>query len=107
MLEPSSFQRLVDFVLAHGDRQTWCNMYNHNPHYAFGPLDVFLNPDVGQRNLDCDPARSGFDVAVIRWEDGGWNYARLTRAGGSVICEPAALPHLPRIFAAIAAAAGG
>ena len=65
----ANFRAIRSFVLKRGDRQTYCNMYNRNPHYAFSDFDVFFNPDVGQRNINCDPELSGFDELVIR----DWN----------------------------------
>lgn len=96
------FDRLVRFVIERGDRQTWCNMYNDNPHFAFGALDVFLNPDVGQRNINCDPARSGFDEVAIRTH--GKPYALAKRRGDQVVCDAAAAQYLGQIFAEIEAA---
>jgi len=58
---------------------TYCNMYNGNPHFGFDGFDVFLDPDVGQRNIDCDPERSGFDVLVIRDWNAGQQYFRVKR----------------------------
>ena len=43
--------------------------YNHNPHHRFGAFDAYLTPDVGQRNINCDPERSDFDEIVVQdWE---------------------------------------
>lgn len=61
-----AFIAIKRFILAKGDRQTFGNMYNRNPHYAFDGFDAFLIPDVGQANINCDPARSDFDGIVIR-----------------------------------------
>jgi len=61
-----NFRIIRSFVLKQGHRQTYCNMFNRNPHHAFSDFDVFLNPDVGQRNINCEPALSGFDALVIR-----------------------------------------
>lgn len=44
ILKASSFNRIKDFVLAHGDRQTYCNMYNNNPHIALGNMDMTFPP---------------------------------------------------------------
>ena len=32
ILSPASFATIVGYILREGDRQTYCNMYNHNPH---------------------------------------------------------------------------
>src|SRR5689334_11326378 len=61
-----SFQKIKSFILQCGDRQTYCNMYNDNPHYQFSQFEVFLHPDVGQRNIGCEPSLSDFNKLVIR-----------------------------------------
>jgi hypothetical protein len=41
----SDFQSIVQFVLKNGNRQTYCNKYNNNPHYALGKnVHIYLNP---------------------------------------------------------------
>jgi hypothetical protein len=76
-LTVESFQSIKRFILEHGDRQTYCNMYNRNPHYRFRGFEVFLNPDVGQRNINCDPEHSDFDQMVIREESGEGRFLRV------------------------------
>jgi len=39
-----SFKDIVSFILKNGDRQTYCNMYNNNPHYRLEGFDIYLNP---------------------------------------------------------------
>jgi hypothetical protein len=41
-------------------------MYNDNPHYSFTDFDVFLNPDTGQANINCDKQKSDFNHMVFR-----------------------------------------
>jgi (2Fe-2S) ferredoxin len=43
-LSKEDFRRIVQFVLTEGDRQTYCQMYNNNPHYAAGDFEIYLNP---------------------------------------------------------------
>jgi hypothetical protein len=38
------FEEMVRFVLSNGDRRTYCNMYNNNPHYSFDDVEIYLNP---------------------------------------------------------------
>ncbi|MDR3273265.1 MAG: hypothetical protein LBT29_07280 [Flavobacteriaceae bacterium] len=38
------FEEIVQFVLSKGDRETYCNMYNNNPHYNLNGIDFYLNP---------------------------------------------------------------
>jgi hypothetical protein len=95
----AEFAAIRGFILRRGDRQTYCNMYNHNPHYRFDTFDVYLNPDIGQGNINCDPARSGFDELVIRDQNSEPQYyhvkedrerARLTIKVGSEHTGPGA-----------------
>jgi hypothetical protein len=67
-LTPANFELIKRFVLRKGDRQTYCSMYNQNPHFRFEGFDVYLNPDVGQQNINCDPALSDFDELVVHDE---------------------------------------
>ena len=65
-LSADAFDRIKRYILALGGRQTYCNMYNNNPHHRFGTFDAYLTPDVGQRNINCDPALSDFDEIVVQ-----------------------------------------
>ena len=38
------FEEIVQFVLSNGYRQTYCNMYNNNPHYSFDNIEIYLDP---------------------------------------------------------------
>lgn len=60
--------RIKAYILAKGDRQTYCNMYNDNPHFRFRNVDCFLDPDTGQQNINCDPKLSDFNHLVVRTE---------------------------------------
>ena len=67
--EIAAFRAIERFILSNGDRQTYCNMYNNNPHYALGDsLHVYLNPSVGveQHNINCDPTKSDFNQIVVQ-----------------------------------------
>lgn len=66
VVSPKSFRAIKALIIQRGDRQIYCNMYSNNPHLGFEGFDVFLNPDVGQRNINCDLARSDFNEMVIR-----------------------------------------
>lgn len=97
-----SFDRIVRFILERGDRLTWCNRFNDNPHYRFANFDAFLNPDLGQRNINCDPALSGFDNLTIRVDDGACEYFDVNRKADRVTCEPPRAAHyVGRILAEI------
>lgn len=66
VLSPENFTAIKKYILAKGDRETFCNMYNDNPHIEIGELDCYLLPETGQANINCDPAKSDFNVMVIR-----------------------------------------
>jgi hypothetical protein len=76
VLTAAAFNRIKDYILAHGDRQTYCNIFNNNPHLALGNMDIYLNPDTGQHNINCDPKLSGFNHMVIRTRE-PWKYYRV------------------------------
>lgn len=69
ILTPENFTAIKKHILAKGDRETFCNMYNHNPHIEIGELDCYLLPETGQENINCDPTKSDFNVMVIRTKD--------------------------------------
>jgi hypothetical protein len=59
----NNFEKIKNFVLKNGDRAFFCNMVNNNPHYKFDTIaDVYLMPEGGQKNINCDPALSDFDA---------------------------------------------
>ena len=64
-----NFEDLHTFILENGDTETYCSMYNDNPHFSLEGFDVYLNPEIGQSNINCDPEISKFNVLVIRdWD---------------------------------------
>jgi len=63
------FLWLKSYILAYGNRQTYCNMYNNNPHIGLTKMHVYLNPDTGQRNINCNLALSDFNYIVFRTEE--------------------------------------
>ncbi len=60
------FESVKDYILENGDRQTYCNLYNDNPHFSFNGFDVYLDPETGQENMNCDLVISDFNQIVIR-----------------------------------------
>jgi len=65
-LRKEDFVRVKRWILERGDRVTFGQMYNQNPHYTFGAVDAFLLPETGQQNINCDPRLSDFDAIVLR-----------------------------------------
>jgi len=79
VLNKTYFLLIKNHILARGDRQTYCNRYNHNPHFQFREFDIYLNPDIGQQNINCDSKLSDFNEMVIRTKDS--DYYNLTLGG--------------------------
>ena len=44
LLSYEQFENIKKFVLDQGQTMTYCNMYNNNPYYQFGAIELFLNP---------------------------------------------------------------
>ena len=65
-LSIQEFEAIKTFILENGDQQTYCNMYNNNPYYSFIGFEAYLNPEIGQGNINCDPEISDFNEIVIR-----------------------------------------
>lgn len=38
------FEKVKHFILQYGNRKTYCNRYNCNPHFDFGEFDAYLDP---------------------------------------------------------------
>ena len=79
ILTLENFNKIKNFILQHGDRETYCNMLNDNPHFQFADLDAYLHPEGGRKNINCDPNLSDFDELVIwdRNRAGGELYSRI------------------------------
>jgi len=83
ILSVSNFESIKKYILKNGDRQTYCNMYNDNPHFSYGYFHVYLNPEIGQANIDCDPQKSDFNEIVIRDQNSEpqYYYLHIVRLG--------------------------
>ena len=67
------FESAKFYILNNGDRETYSNLYNDNPHYEFLYFHVYLNPET-QLNSNCDPSISDFNQLVIRDQDNDPQY---------------------------------
>ena len=68
ILSKNEFEEIVQFILDNGDRQTYCNMYNNNPHYGLEEFRIYLNPisqwiNYSEENLSFSV--SDYDEIVI------------------------------------------
>lgn len=78
ILNYNDFERIKTFILLNGDREGgYSNMYNNNPHYSFDNFETFLNPEIGQLNINCDPELSDFNEIVIRDQSSDPQYFHL------------------------------
>ena len=79
----SDFEEPKTFILDIGDREIFYSMYNDNPHSSFPYFDVFLCPEIGQLNINCNAGISDFNVMVIRdWEtDQQYYHVFIVRSG--------------------------
>jgi len=77
MMSYNDFENIKNYILSKGDRETFCNMYNDNPHYSFTGFEAYLNPEIGQLNINCDPELSDFNEIVIRDQSSDPQYFHL------------------------------
>ncbi len=69
LLSIKEFEKIKKFILNKGDRRTYRNIDNNNPHYHFDDFHAYLNSEIGQRNLYNDPEISDFNEITIH----DWN----------------------------------
>jgi hypothetical protein len=72
VLTVANFARIKKFILDQGKRQTYCNMFNNNPYWAFREFNAYLNPP-DQRNINCVIGKSEFNILVIQETEHGAN----------------------------------
>ena len=60
------FENIKNFILAFGDKQTYRNYDNNNPHYSFEGFECYLNSEIGQENINNDPLISDFNQITIQ-----------------------------------------
>ncbi len=77
------FESIKTFVLTNGDKETYSSMYNDNPHFSFEGFELYLNPDIGQSNINCDTSKSDFNEIVIRDQNSNpqYYYVNIVRKG--------------------------
>ena len=76
ILNEKNLDRIKRTILQSGQRETFCNKYNDNPHFSTEHYDFYLNPDPGgpvnhpQWNINCDLKKGDFNTLVIRTKAG-------------------------------------
>lgn len=71
------FERIKAFILNQGDRQTYRNYDCENPHYNFGSFHAYLGSELGQGNINNDPALSDFNELTLWTSDEHITYISL------------------------------
>ena len=84
-INPTVFKQIKNYILVHGDKRTYCNMYNNNPHTNLANVDIFLDPDTGPQNINCDLKLSDFNHMVIRTQS--LKYFRISLDQNSIVIQ--------------------
>ncbi len=77
LISSNEFEEIKEFILKNGNRITYRNFDNNNPHYKFKSCDIFLGADIGQRNINNDPETSDFNQLIIADRDSNIKYYEL------------------------------
>lgn len=79
----NDFEVVKTFILNNGDRKTYRNFDNNNPHYSFNGFEAYLNAEIGQANPNNDPTISDFNQITIRDRnaDPQYYYIHIVRKG--------------------------
>lgn len=68
LISPKEFEQVKAFILKNGDKMTYRNFDNNNPHFKFSNCEVFLGADIGQGNINNDPDISNFNqLTITNW----------------------------------------
>ena len=89
-LPVEKFQDIVQFILKNGDRQTYCNMYNNNPHYKLEEFDIFLNPinqSINWSEKKLSNKISDYNKIVIQNFQENVIYYRLTLSENKILLD--------------------
>ncbi len=62
----SFFEEVKHFILERGNRKTFRNFDNANPHFRFDGFSMYLGADIGQKNINNDPEKSDFNQMIIK-----------------------------------------
>ncbi|VAW44430.1 hypothetical protein MNBD_GAMMA03-894 [hydrothermal vent metagenome] len=90
MFSQTEFENIKNFILSNGNRQTYRNYDNNNPHYDYGDFSAYLGADIGQGNINNDKNISDFNKLVIMSRHTGIKYYALiiVREGDITYKEP-------------------
>jgi len=69
LISLKEFEKTKEFVLKKGDKMTYRNFDNANPHYKFSNCDAYFGSDIGQRNINNSPEISDFNqLTITDWD---------------------------------------
>jgi hypothetical protein len=61
----AQFEALKEKILKNGDKQTYRNYDGQNPHHILNGVDLYLNAEIGQKNINNDPEVSDFNEITV------------------------------------------
>jgi hypothetical protein len=65
-LSGQEFQEIARFILDNGDRKTFCEVYQNNPHYRSDDMiDIYLNPVSSEKDLSEKISASDYNAIHI------------------------------------------
>lgn len=65
-MDLATFDKIKNYIIKSGDKQTFRNFDNSNPHYSLFGRELYLGSDIGQKNIENNPKKSDFnDLTVI------------------------------------------
>ena len=69
LINRENLTSIKQFIIKSGLRETYSQMFNNNPAYHTKKFSFYLNPDTGQKNINCEIDKSDFQTLVIRDPD--------------------------------------
>jgi hypothetical protein len=69
ILSKQDFEEITQFILTNGDRETYSNKYNNNPHYLHEEIHIYLDPISQWINFDRTLSYNINDYNRITIED--------------------------------------
>ena len=87
ILDKNDFEKIMKFILTNGDRQTYCQKYNNNPHYVLDGFDIYLDPISQWINYTKDSLSYSVDhydkIVIMDWNS-TYIYYHLKLSNGRV-----------------------
>jgi hypothetical protein len=95
------FEKIIEFVIHKGARQTYCNKYNHNPHLKCDTLDIYLNPTsqfVNWTTESLSEKISDYNEICISTNNTKIRYYTIKLLGNRVFCDKEDVDFVVNIF---------